>query len=108
MSASGSSSLTVNNFALSAQPVPDQPFVFFHGQFLNQVPFGDGFLCIGPPIVRLLPAGFATGYLASRPVDLATEGFMPGTYYFQCWFRDPGIGGSGYNLSDALEVQFVP
>ena len=30
------------------------------------------------------------------------------TLYFQYWFRDPDGGGSGFNLSNGLEVTFGP
>jgi hypothetical protein len=33
---------------------------------------------------------------------------MPGTHRFQCWFRDPAAGGASFDLSNGLEVTFVP
>ena len=30
------------------------------------------------------------------------------TRYFQFWYRDPGVIGAGYNLTDGLEVTFCP
>ena len=30
------------------------------------------------------------------------------TWNFQAWYRDPAAGGAFYNLSDGLEVSFVP
>ena len=33
----------------------------------------------------------------------------PGTTWnFQAWFRDPAAGGSGFNLSNGLELTFLP
>ena len=30
------------------------------------------------------------------------------TRYFQFWYRDPGVIGAGYNLTDGLEITFCP
>ena len=34
--------------------------------------------------------------------------FVPGTYQFQFWYRDPAAGLPAFNLSDGLEVVFAP
>jgi len=105
----GSSNLIVDEFELVADCVPDGPFMFFHGPARQQAPFGDGSLCIGGSLVRILPAGFASGGTAQAVIDLASVGITsPGVHCFQCFFRDPAAGGSGFNLSDAIEVTFVP
>ena len=56
-----------------------------------------------------------TGY-AELEVDLEDRPFVdtpgevsPGTtWYFQGWYRDPGAGGSGVNLTDALAITWAP
>lgn len=108
MSATGSDSVSANDLTLTAGPVPDQPGLFFFGPSQVQVPFGNGFLCVGNPFVRINPPSMAVGNLATRVVDLPTFGLMPGTSEFQYWFRDPPAGGELFNLSDGLEIVFVP
>jgi len=109
ISALGSASIGANDLVLRAECVPDQPFVFFHGGAQVQIPFGHGLLCAAGGITRILPPGFATGQVAERAVDLPGIGITaPGVRNFQCWFRDPAAGGSGFNLSDGFEITFVP
>jgi hypothetical protein len=109
VAALGSASLAVDHFVLRAAPVPDQPFLFVLGASQQQVPFGNGWLCVGGAPTPLHPTGLASGGLALRCVDLAAAGItLPGTYDFQCWFRDPAAGGAGFDASDGLEVTFVP
>jgi len=107
MCSCGSTSIAANRLRISAAPVPLQTYLFFHSDTRIQVPFGDGFLCIGGSITRLNPPELVRGYVAGRKVDLPSIA-VPGTYYFQCWFRDVDAGGAGFNLSDGLEVTLVP
>ena len=30
------------------------------------------------------------------------------TWYFQFWYRDPAAGMAGFNLSDAVAIEFCP
>ncbi|MFT4540692.1 MAG: putative HAF family extracellular repeat protein [Planctomycetota bacterium] len=108
MSTTGSDSIAANNFSLRAEPVPNNTFIFFYGPHQVHVPFGDGFRCVGGNPTRLGPAQFATGNVATRAIDLAGEGILPGSLNFQAWFRDPTGAGSGFNTSDGFEVIFTP
>jgi len=104
---SGSCVALVNDFTLTAGPLPDQPFLFFFGNSQIQVPFGNGFLCAGGGIVRINPPAVASGGTATREVDLAASAITSGvTKNFQCWFRDPAGGGAFFNTSDGLAVTF--
>lgn len=77
------------------------------------MPFGDGFRCVGGPMFRLpFQTSSALGVMAAA-VDFATgvgSAIDAGeTWYFQCWHRDAaGPGGSGFNLSNGLQVEFCP
>jgi photosystem II stability/assembly factor-like uncharacterized protein len=103
----GSCTAAENHFTLQASPVPDQLFLFFFGPNANQVPFGNGYLCIGGGLTRLNPPAVAAANLASHRVDLAAYGFTAGsTERFQCWYRDPAAGGAAFNSSDGLRVTF--
>ena len=107
--ACGSSSLSDNDLTLGAVAVPDSFYLFFRGTTQVQVPFGDGFRCVGGAVRRLQPPRPAMGHRATRTLDLPSAGITaPGTMNFQCWFRDSSPGGAGFNLSDAVSVDFVP
>ena len=107
ISGTGSTSVAANSLTLNAAPVPDQPGIFYYGQTQTQQPFGNGFRCISGSVVRL-PIVNGSGNTAQYTVDLAAQGIVPGTYDFQYWFRDPAGGGAFFNLSDGLEIVFVP
>ena len=108
MSAEGDASVGANDLTLHAQPVPDQPGLFFFGPSQIEVPFGNGFLCVGGGQIRILPPAVANGGIATRQVDLPTFGIGPGTLHFQYWMRDPAAGGAGFNTSDGLTITFLP
>lgn len=113
VAAAGSASVATNDFTLMAEGLPaGQLGIFFFGQGAQQMPFGEGYLCLSSSITRLVPA-IPVGASGSvqRDVDL-TQGpaagqLVPGsTWGFQFWFRDPLGGPSGFNLSDAVMVDF--
>ena len=79
------------------------------GERTAQVPFGDGFRCVGTPSHRL-PASMTdgAGNLATR-VDFSAVGthLQPGTTsHFQTFHRDRV--GSGVNLTNALSIAITP
>ncbi len=115
----GHPSVLENDSALYAVgAVPGQPGLFFYGTNSLQVPFGDGFRCVGGTTTRLGPALMADAFgdvqrsidLNALPAALGTGEISPGsTLYFQYWYRDPaGPLGTGFNLSSGLSVTFCP
>jgi len=110
----GGVSVSQNEFWLRTAGAPAGEFgQFFYGPNRIQVPFGDGFRCVGGGVVRLNPPARVEGDgTATRRVDLAAPpvpagAILPGSAWsFQYWFRDPSAGGAGFNLSDAVEVIF--
>ena len=83
--------------------------VFFYGSSQVQVPFRDGFRCVGGSVVRTPMVQTDPAGSVSLELDLTSApGIASGTTQnFQFWFRDPtGPGGEGSNLSDGLEVTF--
>ena len=113
ISATGSLSVADNNFFLSAEPVPNQPGIFFYGPTQTINPFGNGFLCITGTIGRLSVENAAGNVIShaldnTQPPNPATVITSGSTWNFQCWFRDPAAGGAAFNLSDALEATFSP
>ncbi len=109
----GSTSIAANDLVLHAEPVPNQPGIFFYGPNQVQLSFGNGFRCVGGQLWRLVPVTFASGNVLSRVVDY---GNLPAggqivagaTWNVQAWFRDPMGGGASFNLSDGLALFFVP
>ncbi|MFT7670967.1 MAG: Zn-dependent metalloprotease [Planctomycetota bacterium] len=112
MSSLGSIVISDNAMTLNATPVPNTFGLFFFGPQQTNNPFGQGFLCVSNPIVRLAP-GASSGFLASRTLDFTGSGgenqiSAGDTMNFQFWYRDPATGSplGEFNLSDGLEVTF--
>ncbi len=114
ITAYGSTVVANNNVLLAAQGIPPNLaglFIFAPQQ--AQVPFGDGFLCLGGTVIRVLPIKAATPQgTIQLALNLQAPPFsgviVPGsTHNFQSWYRDPqGPGNSTFNLSDARQVVF--
>lgn len=110
ISATGSASLSAGSLTLHAEDVPDGLGIFFFGPTQASVRFGNGIRCVGGTLVRMpvVPARAGsmtyTVDLSTYSADLAALGMAR----FQAWFRDPAAGGSAFNLSDGLEIQFLP
>lgn len=106
----GSTSIAANDFALTCGNGPVDKFgIFFYGPEQIQVPFGDGIRCVGGSVARTQGVQTDAAGSVSLALDLTTAPEIESgvTQSFQFWFRDPGgPGGSGFNLSDGLEVTF--
>lgn len=74
--------------------------------------FGDGLLCAGGAIKRLaLAFSDSSGDVSFGPGLGAEGGWIAGdTRRFQIWYRDPQGSpcGGGFNLTNGLEIVFVP
>jgi uncharacterized protein (TIGR03790 family) len=110
----GSTSLLANDLVLTCNNLPPSQFgLFFLGQGQTQNPVGDGFMCIASNHVRFGALQIDSGGLATMAVDLFN---LPGsnqilageTWNHQFWYRDPGGGPVGNNLSDGLTLVFCP
>ena len=118
----GTPSFTRNDFHLTASGAPPgKPGIFFYGLARTQVPFWDGWRCVGPgglvlfriaPPLVVDPSGSADRWLDLSQPPLSSGPGQVGlgeTWNFQLWYRDPqGPGGTGANLSDALSATFCP
>jgi|GEM_PF-1999684 len=109
--AEGSAIVANNDFELIAEgALPNVTGLFFMGPNQIQIPFGDGFQCVGGGLTRLAPVAIANGSgIANRQLDLTAPPvaglISPGiTTNFQYWFRDVPAGGAGFNTSDGLSV----
>jgi len=114
---SGSTSVGANNLVLHADNLPGgQVGVFFYGPAqLNGgagVVFGDGLRCVGGTVFRIFPPTPVSMNQATKPVNNTLPSGAGigafGTQHFQFWYRDPGAGGAGFNLSGAETIQFLP
>lgn len=111
----GSSSLTFNNFTLSATGVPPgHAGRFYMGTKQVFTPFGDGHLCVSGstrrfPVIWADATGAASYTLdfldPAQPSSLIAPG---SSWNFQLVFRDPIGGPLTFNTSDALAVTFCP
>jgi hypothetical protein len=108
----GTSLVSNNDFVLVATGLPPNAAgLFYYGAAETLAPFGNGFRCIASPVFRL---GVQNASLFGELVRNLDLNSVPGpilagdTKYFQAWYRNPAGGGAGFNLSDALRVQFCP
>ena len=98
---------------LRAGLVPaNTPGIFLYGTDALQLPFGDGYRCVGGEVYRL-PASTAINGMLSHPMNFGSlppngQIFPGSTWNFQAWYRDPAAGGSGFNLSNGFAMTFVP
>jgi len=114
ISHTGSQQISLNSFGLRAAGCPaDKPGLFYYGTSQIQVPFGDGFRCVGGsiyrfPVARTNAQGVAEFSVNFNNPPQAAGQITPGsTWKFQYWYRDPaGPGGMLFNLSNALSVPF--
>lgn len=109
----GTTSLAADDLVLTCSGVlPLAPGIFFYGTQPIQVPFGDGFRCVGGSIFRFHAQWADEFGVATRVVDydnpINPDGRITAgsTWNFQFWYRDPSFGTAGFNLSDGLEVIF--
>ena len=110
---SGTTSLSANNLTLRATLLPATvPCLFFYGPNEIQVPFGNGFRCVGGQIFRL-PVQVTSAGVAERALNYGNlpEGgdiLVGSTWKFQNWYRDVAGGGAGFNLTNGLSLTFCP
>ena len=115
ITSSGSTSIGANDFSLYAYALPpNSAGIFVYGPNATQVAFGNGFLCVGSPFIRLgvLHASFFGD--VTKTLDLTQPPFNAGpgaittgsTWNFQYWYRNAAAGGAGFNSSDGLRVVF--
>jgi hypothetical protein len=110
----GTQSIAANDLVLLATGCPRNTYgIFYLGTQTSLAPFGNGVRCVGGAVLRWSVVVTSAAGDASQPIDLTTlpagQGVVAGSVrYFQLWYRNPGAGGMGFNLSDGLEVHFCP
>ncbi len=104
-------SLSANNLGLLAVNLLPNTFgLFYFGANQASTPLGGGILCVGNPFSRLPVVQADQTGIARLDLDLMN---LPSgsptidvgdTFNFSFWFRQ--VNASGFNFSDALEIQF--
>lgn len=109
---SGTPSVASNDLVLWGVDLPAGEFGrFFYGDGSIQVPYGDGFVCVGGQVARFGVVTVGGGGVAEYAVDntnLPPNGgaILPGTTWnFQMVHRDKNPT-STFNFTDALSVTF--
>jgi hypothetical protein len=115
---SGSTRISADDLTLIARECPpNQSGVFFYGTQQQEIPFGDGTLCVGGSFFRLRPVvTMDANGIASLPLDYDGPplGQGPGaisagdTRFFSFWFRDPAGGPVGFNYTNGRVLTFCP
>ncbi|MBL8863336.1 MAG: HYR domain-containing protein [Planctomycetes bacterium] len=114
LTGSGLTSLSADGLALDVVGLPPAGFAtFFQASLAIDVPFGDGRRCANGTIVRLAtkPHAGSSSYpaLTEAPVSVRGQLVGPGVQNYQVWYRNPaGPCGTGWNLSNALSVIWIP
>jgi len=115
LSVTGSASIAADDLIFHGSNLPPSTSTLLAmGGTVNDVPFGDGMLCIGSPLHRLHHA--AANASGACDIPLAIQ-LLPGgagiaagsARYFQLYYRNLGGPlGTGFNLTNALAVTFTP
>jgi hypothetical protein len=114
MSWSGSRNISLNDFVLVALNAPPQKTgLFYYGPNQAQVPFGNGYRCVGSPITRLplvVSNDLGDMIYALDYNNLPASGQIHAgeVWNFALWYRDPAAGGANFNASNGLNVIFCP
>jgi glucose/arabinose dehydrogenase len=110
MGSTGSASIVEAELVLRADGAPARTIgAFLCGTQEIQVPFGNGWSCVGGNVVRLATLRTDAYGAARQPLDFTSIQVTPGqTRDFQFNYRDSAAGGSGFNFSDGLRVVFCP
>lgn len=109
----GSSSISANALSFVCQAFPGaNPGILIAGTSQTQVPFGDGFRCVGSGILRLGASSAANGiatYTPNLAVGQGAQVTAGSTWNFQAFYRDLTLpGGAGFNLTDAVAIPMTP
>lgn len=111
----GSASIAADDLELWSTGLPPGSVgVFAYGNAQSNLPFGNGFLCVGGTTASFLPTVAQANGVATVEVDYFGSPSQGGliaagsTWNFQFTYRDAAGGGAQFNLSDATTVDFLP
>jgi hypothetical protein len=111
----GTASIVANDLTLTVDDAtPHQFGLFYYGPNQISLPYGEGVRCVGGGIYRLGVVSLDTlgngihQLDITNPPEASAQIEVGDIWNFQCWYRDPAGGPSGFNFSDGLEVLFCP
>lgn len=109
MGYTGTGNLVLNDLTLYTYACPpNSSGIYYYGPSTTQVPFGNGFRCVSGATFRLgvtTADSFGDASVAIDWQNLPSGAPLPGQVRnFQFWYRNPAAGGSGFNLSNGLQV----
>ncbi len=114
----GSTSVASNNMNFEVDNLPVGVFgLAIYGRSSTSYPFGSGVLCVSPfftGLFRVLPVQMSNSSgQVNYPLDLTAlpaggEVIGGSTWYFQYIYRDVISTGPTFNMSSAIEIQFLP
>lgn len=120
LGAAGIASRTYDSFVLDGSGMTSGTALYFQGTAQVNggagAAFGDGLRCAGGMVLRLGAkqnsiAG-SSQYPDAGDAPISLRGQIPsagGTYFYQCLYRNlSGACGSGFNLTNAVRVTWVP
>jgi hypothetical protein len=121
LATSGAARVSNDTLKLDATDLPRARWIaFFQGTDTVDrgigVPFSRGLACLGGDLIRIALKDTAQGalqYPSTGEEPVSAVGLIPpsgGTRYYQVWYRDNGseVTFQAYNLSNALEVNWIP
>jgi hypothetical protein len=119
LTGSGAAIVSADSLVLTGSGMPNSSVLYFQGTTqVNAglgVVFGDGLRCTGGSVIRLaVKANASNGshYPAAGDALISVRGAIPpagGTRMYQAWYRNSaGPCGSGYNLTNGLQVTWMP
>lgn len=106
---SGTSSVVTDNLVLSGTGGrPNQPGLFVQGASFIEIPFKDGFFCMGNRTERIQVVTLDASGAADSSVSIVTAGNVVAgnERFYQLWYRDPMLSpcGTGSNFTSAVRV----
>jgi hypothetical protein len=117
LAGNGNASVSSSTLVLgSVGLVSGQPGLYFQGNNAINAgsgnTFGDGLRCAGGSLIRLQIRAASGAGASSTTVNIATKGgaSVGDIRRYQLWYRDPSASpcGSGYNLTNGVEVTWGP
>lgn len=113
ISATGSTSISAKNLKIQLARAPKSKLaMLLAGPPAARVPFHDGWLCLGLPVLKFPPKWTNANGSLTYPFDFASppaDALLPfEDLGFQFWFRDPDAGLAGANLSEGLHAILCP
>jgi hypothetical protein len=112
----GTASLANDSVSLVALGMPSSSGLFFQGSVLiSPALFGDGLRCASGALHRLGGGAIQNGALSypagpQAPVSVHGQIGAPGTFHYQCIFRDnmPYCTADAFNLTNSVSVVWTP